>query len=247
MFVDTPKQKHRYFRDTETDSESDFETPAFQSKPKSNAGNGNDGNEPHSDGSDHDIGSDVETSSEEELLKNSVSGDDSSPEDVSFSSSRLSALEKMKQAMKQIDSEKDKKKEKRKHLQEKYKQQKKMKTNLEESKLPEEFFENLSEEFFERKNIPSKNLEVIDSPDSGTSSTMLSEEDSPVCENYIPLGMNKRAGINVRVVKEEENSIKKLCKNVLDFKHNMMYGGRIRRESTKVRLGKLQKRKANRR
>lgn len=36
-----------------------------------------------------------------------------------------------------------------------------MKTNLEESKLPEEFFENLSEEFFERKNIPSKNLEVI--------------------------------------------------------------------------------------
>ncbi|XP_063408504.1 uncharacterized protein LOC134692070 isoform X2 [Mytilus trossulus] len=225
----------------------DFETPAFDflNDKESNKS----GEMKHSD-------DDIQLEdSGHESSDAGLSDEDDAPEDVSFKTGKQTALQQMRDAIKNINAEKIKTKEKRRKIDEQFKEQKKRKMEeLKNARLPEDFLEGIAEKLPSRKNTTTEKTnsksDIIEraslQEDEDEGSFADTEDDFDHNPDFIPFESSRSDGVEVQHIKEYQKKTTSLALTAAEFKYRQLYGSRIHRESSKSKMAKREKKKANR-
>jgi len=178
------------------------------------------------------------------------SDSDAAPDDVTFEASRMSVLSKVKQAVDHINKEKEKLRTKRRQKQDQYTTQKKQKR--ESRRLPDDVLAALTDQPISTKSKSDKKSESEDTSKQTEEERSTQEEINDMLgfsgsdgeqepEDFIPL---EQSGIRAVCVQDAVRASITSAEKAAEFKHNMLYGNRIRRENTKDKLAKKQKKKA---
>ena len=184
-------------------------------------------------------------------MANSSSGSDSAPEDVSFQTAKDAALETIKQAAKVVKDGKDKKREQRKRKQEFFNEQKMKKMakmrELEKKKLPETVLENLPcTEETGSENSSSVGIAVTVKKDKEKAKTnrvkkFPEEVDENDPDSFIPLD-SAEGGTEFSVMSLKDVKQKKTASAAAaEFRNNMLFGSRVRREPVANRIHRQKK------
>lgn len=240
-------RKGRYHH-VKFDEDDEFETPAFEFL-NENKGKGV---SQQTVDSDEDVV--LEDSENEDSDDNVLStDDDDAPEDVSFKTGKQTALQQMRVAIKHINEEKIKVKEKRRKIDQQFKEQKKRKMEeMKNARLSDDFLEELGDKSKKTKTTDKKHvkLDVIDrsslQDDEDEGSFADTEDDLDENRDFIPFETDRCGGVDVQTIKQYGKKTVSMALTAAEFKYRRLYGSNTQRESTRSKMAKIAKRKANR-
>lgn len=241
-------RKGRYHH-VKFDEDDEFETPAFAFL------NDNKGQGVSQQVVDSDEDVVLEDSENEDSDDNvlSTDDDDDAPEDVSFQTGKQTALQQMRDAIKHINEEKIRVKEKRRKIDQQFKEQKKRKMEeMKNVRLSDDFLEELGDKAkktktTEKKHVKSDVIErssLQDDEDEGSFAD--TEDDLDQNQDFIPFETDRCGGVDVQTIKQYRKKTVSMTLTAAEFKYRRLYGSNIQRESTRSKMAKIAKRKANR-
>ncbi|KAL3861055.1 hypothetical protein ACJMK2_007142 [Sinanodonta woodiana] len=242
-------RRSRYHKVEDDDN---FETEVFASFNKKPAKDDDDS------GSDENKNDSDEEPADEDILDEGESTDDSdAPEVVSLVHSRDKAISTLREVMQLVKDQRTHEKQKRREHTHMFEEQKKRKLEqLEQAKLPEDFLEEIDAKIPKKKKSEKmtksvekdglKEAENSDSAEGDEPEVKPADDTDIVDRDFIPLEQKSldRVGLVAVSLKEKDEHLKTLPAKAADYRHKLLYGHRIQRETSKEHRAKKLKRQA---
>lgn len=160
----------------------------------------------------------VEVEHDKEVAEDHVSDDDEGPEDVAFEEAKRVTLQERQKERDQIIKDKERRKEKRKIKLDKIREEKNKKRDkkIKDQQLPMEVLEKAEQE----EKVKLNKIKHFDEEE---------EEDDEISLDVNQLGKGANQSIGA-VTLQESSKLHSVPDSVANFKREMLFGSRIRRE-----------------